>query len=160
MDWKLLGKTPDDETPAPGEGRAAVRALAEAVARNRALQALDVRNCALDATCVLELAAGLAENTTLVGLKAGDGNAARCDAKMYLEVAEAVGDKRTRDRGHCWAEGGYREAAFEFRSRTSGGQCPGKPAAVVDFWSDFGRFCSKLDRNSSFVDRMTSGEAL
>ena len=28
------------------------------------------------------------------------------------------------------------------------------------FWSDFGRFCSKLDRNSSFVDRMTSEEAL
>ena len=41
-----------------------------------------------------------------------------------------------------------------------GDQCPGKPAAVVDFWSDFGRFCSKLDRNSSFVDRMTSEEAL
>mgnify|MGYP002051556141 CR=1 FL=1 len=37
-------------------------------------------------------------------------------------------------------------------------QCPGKP--IADFWSGFDRFCSKLHRKSSFVDRMTSGTAL
>ena len=31
--------------------------------------------------------------------------------------------------------------------------------AVADFWSDFGRFCSKLHRKSSFADDKTSGTA-
>lgn len=36
------------------------------------------------------------------------------------------------------------------------GQRPGTP--VADFWSDFGRFCSKVHQESSFLDRMTSDE--
>ena len=35
-------------------------------------------------------------------------------------------------------------------------RCPGKPVAVAGFRSDFGRFCSKLHREPSFEDHVTS----
>ena len=40
------------------------------------------------------------------------------------------------------------------------GLCRGKPVDLAGFWSDFGRFCSKLHQESAFLDHLTSRKAL
>ena len=138
LSWNLLTKV-DMLERVGGEAAPAAVALSYALEHNRVLQALNLNNCGLDAAAVETLAGGLKQNTSLLALRATEGNCGRTDPKMFLEVAEPRGggllglprgmakaEGKDAAKGHCWADA-YDEVRFTFAVGASGAYVSTRP---------------------------------